>query len=133
MEDFTFSDGTFIPKGSFIFTPSAAVHQDEEYYENAHFFKPWRFVDILGDEADDGGINVKHQMSTTSKEYLAFGHGRHACPGRFFATLALKTMVAYTVMHYEIALEIDGQIPPPSRRFAGCLPNPSANVLFRRR
>jgi len=130
--DFTFSDGTFIPKGAFVSTPATAIHHDEEYYDNAQVFKPWRFFDAAGEEDDDGSISMKHHLSTTSKEYLPFGHGKHACPGRFFASLVLKTMVAHTVMYYDIAL-VEGHIPPPMRRFGGCMPNPTANVLFRRR
>ena len=39
---------------------------------------------------------------TTSNEYLAFGHGRNACPGRFFAASELKLILAYALFNYDI-------------------------------
>jgi len=32
----------------------------------------------------------------------AFGHGRHACPGRFFAATEMKLLLAYIIMNYDI-------------------------------
>lgn len=29
-------------------------------------------------------------LVTTSPNHLAFGHGKHACPGRFFAATEIK-------------------------------------------
>ena len=73
MKDFTFSDGTFIPKGTAITAASRAVHYDEASYPNAHEFKPFRFADLQGDEE-----GVDHQYISTTPEYLAFGHGKRA-------------------------------------------------------
>ena len=38
----------------------------------------------------------------TSETFLAFGHGRHACPGRFFAVHELKLLMAYIVLNYDV-------------------------------
>ena len=72
LKDFTFSDGTFIPKGCFVSAAEAPTHFDEANYEYPDEFNPWRFVD----EEDVEG--VKNQMVTTSTEYVTFGHGRFA-------------------------------------------------------
>lgn len=74
LKDFTFSDGTFIPKGALVSAAAMATHFDDEYYDNAHVFDPWRFSDIRSED----GEGTKHQMVSTSKEYVPFGHGRHA-------------------------------------------------------
>ncbi len=74
MQDFTFSDGTFVPKGSLVSAAAGPMHQDEEFYEDAEIFNPWRFVNMREEE----GEGTKHQMVTTSSEYVPFGHGRHA-------------------------------------------------------
>jgi cytochrome P450 len=41
-------------------------------------------------------------MVATSENFLAFGHSRHACPGRFFAANEIKLMLAYMSTKYEM-------------------------------
>ncbi|TCD68632.1 hypothetical protein EIP91_010287 [Steccherinum ochraceum] len=129
LKDFTFSDGTFIPAGGFVSAAAMATHYDDAYYDHAHVFDPWRFSDMRGED----GEGTKHQMVSTSKEYVPFGHGRHACPGRFFAANELKAMMAHVVVNYDVSLEVEGQIPEPTWVATALVPNPTANVLFRKR
>jgi Cytochrome P450 len=77
LKDFTFSDGTFIPKGTHVAAVSGPVNMDEEIYEDPLTFKPFRFAEAR-EGADDARAAVKNQMITTSPQYLLFGHGRHA-------------------------------------------------------
>lgn len=74
MKDFTFSDGTFVPKGSYVSTSRMATHNDGGYYADPYTFDPWRFANLR----DETGEGVKHQMVNTSLEYLPFGLGKHA-------------------------------------------------------
>ncbi|KAH7926847.1 cytochrome P450 [Leucogyrophana mollusca] len=129
LKDFTFSDGTFVPKGTIVSVASYATHHDDTVYENADVFEPFRFADLREEE----GEAVKHQMVSTNLEYLPFGHGRHACPGRFFAANELKAMLAHIVVAYDVKLEGDG--PRPSNLNFGSAfgANPKAKVMFRRR
>ncbi|KAI9571035.1 cytochrome P450 [Boletus coccyginus] len=129
IKDFTFSDGTFIPKGTLVVVPSRCLHLDNEHYENAHVFDPFRFSDMR----DEEGEGTKHHFVSTSMEYLPFGLGRHACPGRFFVANELKSMLAHIVMSYDVKMEDD---KTQSKRFRTGLrmsPNPAAKILFRRR
>ena len=71
LKDYTFSDGTFIPKGTLIAAPTLSLHHDKNFYENPEVFEPFRFADMRGD-------GPKHQFASTSMEYLPFGHGKHA-------------------------------------------------------
>jgi cytochrome P450 len=129
LKDFTFSDGTFIPKGTTIVAATRSIHLDGAFYENPHTFEPFRFADLR--KGNNEG--VKHQFVSTTAEYLAFGHGRHACPGRFFAANELKIMLAHIVATYDVALA-DGGTRPQSLRFAtSVVPDPRAKVMFRRR
>lgn len=41
-------------------------------------------------------------LVTTQPSFLSFGHGRHACPGRFFAAQEMKLMLAYMVRFYDV-------------------------------
>jgi hypothetical protein len=77
MKDFTFSDGTFIPKGTLLAAIHGPVNVDEEIYEDPLTFKPFRFAEAR-EGADDAREATKNQMVTTSLKNLTFGHGRHA-------------------------------------------------------
>ncbi|TDL22830.1 cytochrome P450 [Rickenella mellea] len=129
VEDYTFSDGTYIPKGTLMSVASAATHHDPSVYENANEFHGFRFADLR----EEDGEGTKHQMVSTSSEYLAFGHGRHACPGRFFAANELKAMMAHIVLNYDVKMEVDGVRPQDMHFSFNCVPNPKATILFRKR
>jgi len=134
VKDYTFSDGTFIPRGTFLSVPSTPMHRDNEYYEDARTFKPWRFFDVARASSSDGeSQNTNHRMETTSNEYLPFAHGKHACPGRFLAAMVMKTLLAHIVLHYDVELETPGEIPPPMWFGTVLVPNRTGNVLFRKR
>ncbi|CAL1703009.1 unnamed protein product [Somion occarium] len=129
VQDFTFSDGTFIPKGTFVSAAMMPIHHDEEFYENPEMFNPWRFAEKRSGEGEE----LKHQLVSTNTEYITFGHGKHACPGRFFAANELKGMLAHVVTTYDVKLEKDGEIPPPSWIAQSLVPNRTGKVLFRKR
>ena len=40
------------------------------------------------------------KLTTVSNTYLAFGYGRHSCPGRWFVASQLKLLM-YIVAHYK--------------------------------
>lgn len=68
---------------------------------------------------------------TTSDDFLGFGHGRHACPGRFFASQELKLMLAYLVMNYDV--EPLGERPQNSVMNGMSLPSPTAVLGIKKR
>jgi len=129
MKDVTLSDGTYIPKGTFVAATAASEHRDESHYTNPHVFDPWRFSNMREDE----GKGLRHQFVSTSVDYIAFGHGKHACPGRFFAANELKAMLAHTVLNYDVKLEREGRRPDNIWLGVNILPSPTTNVMFRKR
>lgn len=74
--DVTLSNGVTVPANTFITAPINAVHYDDERYTNSEVFNPWRFFDLSEGEVKE---TPKHNYVTTSTDYLAFGHGKHAC------------------------------------------------------
>ena len=130
MSDVTLTDGTFLPKGAFVTATAFATHQDSANYADPTEFKPFRYSDM---RSQDSGEALKHQMTNTSADYLAFGHGRHACPGRFFAVNELKAMMAYVVMNYDVKAEVEGVRPENVYFGTRLIPSPTAKVLFRKR
>ncbi|KAJ4490988.1 cytochrome P450 [Lentinula aciculospora] len=128
-QDHTFSDGTFVPKGNFVNCPARAMHKDPEIYgENAEQFDPFRWSVLREQE----GQKTKHQHTATSPAYIPFGHGTHACPGRFFASMELKILMAYLLMNYEFRFP-DGKRPPEELLGDVNIPNTKAIVHIRRR
>ena len=73
--DYTLSDGTFLPKGSFVSCNLLAIHRLESNYDDANEFKPFRFSEQREESTEEG---LKHQFVSTGVDYLPFGHGRHA-------------------------------------------------------
>ncbi|KAI5118159.1 hypothetical protein M0805_005781 [Coniferiporia weirii] len=129
--DYTLSDGTFLPAGTFVSCNALSLHYDDANYNNAHDFDGFRFANMREEREGEG---TKHQMVSTSSEYLPFGHGRHACPGRFFAVNELKSMMAYLVLTYDVKLENAEDGRPKDFEFGSAVvPNPKAKVMFRRR
>ncbi|RPD64678.1 cytochrome P450 [Lentinus tigrinus ALCF2SS1-7] len=128
MRDITLNDGTFIPKGTIIVTAQHPTHRDETNYPDANVFDGFRFARMREQE----GEGTKHQFVNTSIEYVPFGHGKHACPGRFFAANELKAMLAYIVLNYDFKLE-DGVRPPNVYTGFTILPPMDKQVMFRKR
>ncbi|KAF8324738.1 cytochrome P450 [Amanita rubescens] len=108
MKDFTFTDGTTIPAGNFISVPAACINTDPDIYADAGTFDGFRFEKIREEE---GSGKSKHSLVSLDLDYLLFGHGRHACPGRFFAAIELKTMLAHIVMNYDVKMADGGGRP----------------------
>ncbi|KAI0095013.1 cytochrome P450 [Irpex rosettiformis] len=130
LKDFKFSDGTFLPAGTLAVAPVASTHRDAENYEDSANFDPLRFVKLRN---EDGNGGVKYQFVATSVEYLSFGHGKHACPGRFFASSELKGIVAHLVLNYDMKLEREGVRPRNWDNAFVVVPSPLAKILFRKR
>ena len=118
LQDYTFSDGSSIPSGSYVSAAISATHIDKAYYKNAKMFDGYWHI---------GKSSGKHSMSITSLHYIAFGHGKHACshtnchfspcrrcwsmllihvqPGRFIVAYILKAMMTHLLVNYDIKME----------------------------
>jgi len=134
LQDHTFNDGTFIPRGTVLVAPASAVHYDEANYSNAHEFQGFRFIDQKGD-ADESS---RRSFVSLTSEYFPFGHGNHACPGRFFAASSMKLVLSHLLINYDFMLEKGanaGGGKRPEDFFIGGIriPNQQARLLFRKR
>ncbi|KAK1545959.1 cytochrome P450 [Colletotrichum paranaense] len=101
IKDVTLSDGTFIPKGANTAVSShsqwnAAVYPEPEKWD------AYRFLRM---REEPGKENVS-QLVSTLPEHLGFGHGKHACPGRFFAANEIKIALVHLLLQYEWKLPV---------------------------
>lgn len=94
-----------LPHGSIVALPVEHAHYDERVYHNARSFAPFRFAQTQ-DEAVSGteaSMNSgKKTAVTLDDHFLAFGHGKNGCPGRFFVIHEIKLMMAIVLLNYDI-------------------------------
>ncbi|KAJ7910400.1 cytochrome P450 [Mycena leptocephala] len=103
---FRFSDGTVVPHGAFLEVAVMEVHHDKAWYDAPDTFDGFRSSRMRDENRAQPERSVfKHHMVTTSVDHLPFGHGRHACPGRFFAATELKMMLEHLVANYDVKLD----------------------------
>lgn len=74
LRDVTLSNGTVIPKGTWVAVAATETHYDEQRYHEPERFIPFRFYEMAGEESK----KTDYLCTTTSVDYVAFGHGRHA-------------------------------------------------------
>ncbi|KAL7273858.1 hypothetical protein RUND412_003256 [Rhizina undulata] len=128
MKPFQFTGSkTVFPAGTFLCAPSSAIHHEASIYENPLEYDAFRFSKMREQE----GQGAKHQMVSTTEEYLAFGHGKHACPGRFFATNELKLLMSHIILNYDFKLE-EGSRPDNIYFGSSCIPNARVELLFKK-
>ncbi|KZT64786.1 cytochrome P450 [Daedalea quercina L-15889] len=126
LKDWTFANGVTVRKGAFVAASTFSTHWDEETYPDARAFRPWRFFH----EGDDSG---KDRFTSTGNEFMAFGAGKHACPGRFFVAHEMKAMLCFILLNFDVKVESGPERPRDEYFGNSILPNRSAKVLFKRR
>ncbi|KAE8415648.1 cytochrome P450 [Aspergillus pseudocaelatus] len=94
----TLPDGQFLSRGTWLAVAAVGVHRDEQTYEDPDEYRPFRFLSIDNDTQESKAMLVP----VTSEKFLAFGHGRHSCPGRWFAAHAMKLIIGYILVNYDI-------------------------------
>ncbi|TQV90431.1 hypothetical protein V2A60_010422 [Cordyceps javanica] len=126
-ENFTLTDGTALKKGQKLAVTSthfrdASNHQDPDKWD------PYRFVRMREDPERQ---NAAHLVSTTP-EHNAFGHGQHACPGRFFAANEIKVALLGILLKYDFELP-DNVDPRVYMNGLSLVSDPMTSLRFRRR
>lgn len=69
VRDYTFADGTFIPKGTMVVAATHCLHFEADRYGDPAVFDPRRY---------DGLSSSKDNLTTMNDHYWSFGHGQHA-------------------------------------------------------
>lgn len=75
----------------------------------------------------------QYQFVTTTKDFMHFGYGRHACPGRFFAANEIKLIMARLLVEYDLKMP-DGVTEPyrPLEMGLDSLPDPTKMIMMKR-
>ena len=120
-----------IPKGTTVGVPTQAISMDPDVYENPDVFDGFRFVKLRNhSRLEDASL----EYTSSDVKNMAFGYGRHACPGRFFASCEIKMIMAYLLMHYDFKFPDEQKIRPPSQAYeTQYLPDRTTTVLLKQR
>ena len=130
MKSFTLSDGTFLPKGAILVAPRMMFDLDPDFNEDPETFDGFRFYKKHLASVDAGQFD-RSQYATTSPSYLSFSHGKHACPGRFFATDELKLLLCHLLLQYDIMFGEGSPLIPYSTGDSSS-PNPAQKLSLKK-
>lgn len=98
-ESHTFQNGTHVEAGTYACMPVFAIENDPaitpepEKFDGLRAFRSARETDP--DKAHE------HLFSTPGPNFLNFGYGKTACPGRFFASVVVKMVMTKALTDYE--------------------------------
>lgn len=125
---YTFKDGLTVPPGLSVNFTSLQHSMDEDLHgPNADTFDPKRWF-----KKRQGFDTSKFQFASTSDEWLNWGGGPHACPGRFLADVTIKLILIYLVTNYEIKYpEGVTKRPADGRRNLMITPDMATPIMFK--
>lgn len=127
--DLLLSDDLLIPKGTMIVIPAHSINMDPAIFPEPEKFDGFRFAKL---RARPGNEN-KYQFVTTGAESVNFGHGTHACPGRFFASNEIKVLLVELLLRYDFRFQEGQGRPVDYVHETTVAPDPTVEVLFRQR
>ncbi|KAM5540077.1 hypothetical protein V8D89_006217 [Ganoderma adspersum] len=139
MKDIVLDNGMLIPKGTILGAPAHPIHFDKQHFQNADVFDPFRFARMREAAREgEGKGSARLQFASTSPEYIPFGHGHLACPGRYFAASQLKAVLSYIILNYDLKLSEpvnNGGVERPPNMYVSLavLPPMGGTVLLRKR
>lgn len=99
-----------------------------EYYTDPLQYDGYRYFN----KRQTPGEDKSALLVSTSANHMGFGHGVHACPGRFFASNEIKIALCHIILNYEWRLP-DGFKPQPLNIGMTYLADPNTRMLIRPR
>ncbi|KAJ5667212.1 Cytochrome P450 [Penicillium longicatenatum] len=98
------SNGIVLKPGTHVGVPSGWIQRSSKSYTDPEVFDGFRFAKA----AAAGASGTK--LVDLSPDYLVFGMGVHACPGRWMASSLMKLALAHLVLQFDI---LPGLTPGP--------------------
>jgi cytochrome P450 len=126
-----------LPFGTQICFPTSSIHHDPNIYTRPDFFDAFRYVEpeiqqaVVDPDINKRRVYGNNSLVRLSEDFLAFGHGKRACTGRFFAAQQMKLFLTYVLENYDIE-----RLPERPKNFTGFgvnVPIPSVSINIRRR
>ncbi|KAL3478474.1 cytochrome P450 [Aspergillus californicus] len=126
--------GVQLPKGTVFSFLSQPAHADEATYEEPLKYDPFRFSRVR-EAATEANKASNLSFVSTSAVYMVFGHGKHACPGRFLIDFELKMIISYVLANYDVKFpeEYENKRPANEWMAEALAPPKGVRVLVKRR
>jgi len=135
-EDYTFqTNGLHIKKGTYTAMPIYAIENDAAHTSNPEAFdglRSYRQMEELKAGDPDADTN-QFRFSTPTRTALNFGYGRHACPGRHFASLVIKILFVRLLTEYDFKFLPGSEKPGNLMAHEFLFPKPWTRMLIRRK
>ncbi|CAO3661977.1 unnamed protein product [Umbelopsis ramanniana] len=116
MEDYTFMNGYQVPEGRLVQTLSRRIMFDSYTVESA--------LDEM-----DPYTETKREATQSGRDNIAFGLGKHMCPGRFFAIHEIKIVLITLLKNYNVELRDKKQQVDPVVFALGMFATPNENPI----
>ncbi|KAA8649579.1 cytochrome P450 [Aspergillus tanneri] len=127
VKSITLSNGLKLPKGTRVCVSTSAT-KDPSVYHEPERFDGYRFLKM---RTVPGQENCS-QFVATSTHSMGFGHGVHACPGRFLAGHVVKIFLCHILIKYDFRLP-GGHKPDSMKSGFFVLSDAATKLLVRRR
>ncbi|KAK9426645.1 putative Cytochrome P450 [Seiridium unicorne] len=128
-EDKKLSNGLTIPAGTQIGVPNYCVAMDARIFPEPEKFDGLRFEKM---RQADPSMENKMQFISCNAQSMAFGYGRHACPGRAFMDQEYKAIMVKILLNFDFKFP-DGVKRPPHMSLDSQYVLSPIPVMFRRR
>ncbi len=133
------AEGWHAPKGTYLSADVTNTMHDPDIYPDPNTYDAFRFSRSKEEseasdtpEKSEGGASLKNvDIINTSDTFLAFSHGRHACPGRFFAALELKMLLVHVLLNYDV--EHIATRPKNKWVNTACIPDMNGSIRIKRK
>lgn len=120
----TFDDGFTLEPGTQVVFPAYYAHTDPKRYPDPDTFQPYRFLNSNKEGCES--------FVTVNTGFLNFGIGQHACPGRHYAALQIKTILIDLLRNYDMRFVPEAGRPELLARNMSIVPDPQAKIQMRR-
>lgn len=112
MSPIELSDGTTVlSRGASIVIPGGPMSRDSTFYHDPAHFDGLRFYRLNVDGTDS--INTQQEYTGIEPGNLSWGNGRFTCPGRWYAAVMIKLIVANLLLDYDLSFP-PGQTTRPA-------------------
>ncbi|EXU97709.1 cytochrome P450 [Metarhizium robertsii] len=101
--------GWKIPKGAHLTVNADGSHHDGDLYQDPYTYDALRFSTMRKEREEHHNASNDAAkplgMVTMNDHHFPFGHGKHACPGRFFVAHEMKLIAAHLLLNFDLKME----------------------------
>jgi cytochrome P450 len=126
MVPFTLSDGSKVPAGNLVAIPQREIMRDPTRYTAPETFNPYRFMTY------SSSTEAVTKYTDVNWDYTFWGSPHLPCPGRWYASYAMRHVLVHLLTTYEFLL----MQPEKKRSFTwttAIVPKSDVQILVQRR